>query len=60
LLQPVNNKRRVFLTSTRPGGDFVLRIAVLGLRPHGAQLQAAREDIRSAAQELVSQRDDPA
>jgi aromatic-L-amino-acid decarboxylase len=52
LLRRVNDKRRVFITSTKLDGDFVLRIAVLSFRTHGRHVQAAVEDIRAAAREL--------
>jgi aromatic-L-amino-acid decarboxylase len=52
LLWRVNDKRRVFITSTRIEGAYVLRIAVLSFRTHGRHVQAAIEDIRQAALEL--------
>jgi len=52
LLQRVNDRRRVFITSTKLDGDFVLRIAVLSFRTHARHVQAAVEDLRAAAREL--------
>jgi aromatic-L-amino-acid decarboxylase len=54
LLEGVNARRRVFLSSTRIRGDFVLRIAVLSFRTHAATLRAALEDIVATARELDS------
>jgi aromatic-L-amino-acid decarboxylase len=48
----VNDRRRVFLTSTKLDGAFVLRIAVLSFRSHARHVQAAVEDLRDAAREL--------
>jgi aromatic-L-amino-acid decarboxylase len=55
LIQRVNDKRRVFLTSTLLEGAFVLRICVLSFRTHGRHVQAAVEDIVAAAAELESE-----
>jgi aromatic-L-amino-acid decarboxylase len=52
LLQRVNARRRVFLSSTRLRGQFVLRICVLSFRTHGRSVEMAVEDLRAAAQEL--------
>ncbi len=55
LIQRVNDKRRVFLTSTLLQGEFVLRICVLSFRTHGRHVQAAVEDIVTAAAELEAE-----
>ena len=55
LLERINARRRVFLTSTRVRGDFVLRIAVLSFRTHADTVRAALEDIVAAARECETQ-----
>jgi aromatic-L-amino-acid decarboxylase len=55
LLERINARRRVFLTSTRVRGAFVLRIAVLSFRSHADTLRAAVEDIVTSAYELDAQ-----
>ena len=55
LIQRVNEKRRVFLTSTLLDGAFVLRICVLSFRTHGRHVAAAVEDIVTAAAELEAE-----
>lgn len=52
LLQHVNERRHVYLTSTRLNGRFVLRIAVLSFRTHARHVQAAVEDVVEVAAEL--------
>jgi aromatic-L-amino-acid decarboxylase len=52
LLQRVNAKRRVFLTSTMLEEKFVLRIAVLSFRTHARHVQACVQDIVESAREL--------
>ena len=59
LLRRVNDKRRVYITSTKLDGDFVLRIAVLSFRTHGRHVHAAVEDIRAAARELEEEAGGP-
>jgi aromatic-L-amino-acid decarboxylase len=51
LLDRINGYRRVFLSSTRIRGQFVLRMCILHFRTHGAQIQNAIEDIRRAINE---------
>jgi aromatic-L-amino-acid decarboxylase len=52
-LDLINAKKRVFLTATRLGERFALRICVLSFRTHLDRMRQALEDIRSAAQEAV-------
>ena len=53
LLDGINARRRVYLTSTMLGDRFVIRICVLSFRTHLDRVQAALDDIRSAISELV-------
>jgi aromatic-L-amino-acid decarboxylase len=53
LLDRINGYRRVFLSSTRIRGQFVLRLCVLHFRTHGREMQMAVEDIRRAIRELT-------
>ena len=55
LLRRVNDKRRVFITSTRIDGAYVPRLAILSFRTHGRHVQAAVEDILASARELESE-----
>jgi len=48
LLDRINDRRRVYLTSTMLADRFVIRICVLSFRTHRDRVQAALEDIRSA------------
>ncbi len=52
LLDRINARQRVYLTSTTLGGRFVIRICVLSFRTHKDRLQAALEDIRAALVEV--------
>jgi aromatic-L-amino-acid decarboxylase len=52
LLEAVNRRRRVYLTSTTTGGQVVLRICVLSFRTHRDRIEACLEDIRAAAAEI--------
>ncbi len=52
LLERINARRRVFLTSTVLDGKFVIRICVLSFRTHKDRVQAALEDIRAALAEI--------
>jgi aromatic-L-amino-acid decarboxylase len=52
LLQRVNARRRVFITSTRLDGNYVLRLAILSFRTHAKHVEAALEDLFEAAKEL--------
>ena len=51
-LDKINVPRRVFLTSTMLGDDFVIRICVLSFRTHKDRMEAAMEDIRAALADL--------
>jgi aromatic-L-amino-acid decarboxylase len=52
LLEGINARRRVFLTSTTLGSKFVIRICVLSFRTHMERMEAALDDIRAALAEL--------
>jgi aromatic-L-amino-acid decarboxylase len=52
LLAAVNRRGRVFLTSTRLAGRFVLRICVLSFRTHRDRVDAGLADIAAAIAEL--------
>jgi aromatic-L-amino-acid decarboxylase len=54
MLAKVNDSQRVFLTATSLAGKFVLRICVLHFRTHLDRMESAMEDIRGAAQELLT------
>lgn len=49
LLKAINDRKRVFLTGTRLGERFVIRICVLSFRTHRDRIGACLEDIREAA-----------
>ena len=48
LLQRINARKRVYLSSTFLQGNFVLRICVLSFRTHLDRVQMCLEDIRAA------------
>ena len=52
LLRRVNARRRVFLSSTRMGGRFVLRICVLSFRTHRDRVEEAVDAIVEEARRL--------
>lgn len=52
LLERVNASQRVFLSSTRLRGDFVIRPCILSHRTHRDRVEEAVAIIRSAAREL--------
>lgn len=52
LLRRVNARRRVFLSSTRLGGRYVLRICVLSFRTHADRMKDAVEALREEAAAL--------
>jgi aromatic-L-amino-acid decarboxylase len=52
LLERINVKKRVFLTGTVLGGNFVLRICVLNFRTHQDRLHMCLQDIREAVAEI--------
>ncbi|HEU4402634.1 MAG TPA: aminotransferase class I/II-fold pyridoxal phosphate-dependent enzyme [Candidatus Polarisedimenticolia bacterium] len=51
LLRRVNDRRRVYLSSTTLRGRYALRLCILSFRTHGRDVARALEDIRSAARE---------
>lgn len=57
LLERVNARRRVYLTPTRLGGRFVLRICVLSFRTHADRIAECVDAIREEARALLSERE---
>ena len=53
LLRRVNDRRRVFLSSTTIDGRFVVRICVLSFRTHADRMAEAVEAIRDEARALA-------
>ena len=53
LLRRVNERRRVFLSSTRLHGRYALRICVLSFRTHAERVQDAIDALREEAGALV-------
>ncbi len=53
LLARINARKRVYLTATTLGEDFVIRICVVSFRTHLDRMEAALEDIRAAVGELA-------
>ena len=53
LLRRVNARRRVFLSSTRIGGRYALRICVLSYRTHADRVRDAVEALREEARGLL-------
>jgi aromatic-L-amino-acid decarboxylase len=53
LLRRVNARRRVFLSSTRLGGRYVLRICVLSFRTHSDRMRDALQALREEAAALA-------
>jgi aromatic-L-amino-acid decarboxylase len=53
LLHRVNARRRVFLSSTRMGGRYVLRLCVLSFRTHEDRVREAIEALREEARALL-------
>lgn len=52
LLDRINARKRVMLTGTMLGTEFVLRICVVSHRTHMDRMQMCLEDIRAAVREL--------
>jgi aromatic-L-amino-acid decarboxylase len=52
LLARVNARQRVYLTGTRLGGSFAVRVCVLSFRTHRDRVEQCLEDLRQAAGEL--------
>ncbi len=53
LLRRVNERRRVFLSSTRLHGRYALRICILSFRTHAERVRAAVDALREEARALV-------
>jgi aromatic-L-amino-acid decarboxylase len=53
LLRRVNERRRVFLSSTRIAGRYALRICVLSFRTHEDRVRDAIEALRDEAHALL-------
>jgi aromatic-L-amino-acid decarboxylase len=53
LLERVNARQRVFLTSTLLGGRFALRICVLSFRTHRDRMEEGLEDLEAARREVL-------
>lgn len=51
-LDAINRRRNVYLTGTRVGGRFALRICVLSFRTHLDRMEVCLEDAREALDEL--------
>jgi aromatic-L-amino-acid decarboxylase len=52
LIDKINARKRVMLTGTMLGTDFVIRICVVSHRTHMDRMQACIDDIRAAVAEL--------
>ena len=52
LLDPINARRRVYMTATTVQGKFALRICVLSFRTHMDRMKQGIEDIRAAVAEM--------
>jgi len=57
LLNEVNRRRRVYLSSTVIHGRFLIRICVLSFRTHLDRMQMALEDIKAAVAKVVNTTD---
>ncbi len=53
-LKRINGRKRVFLTGTRLGGRFALRMCVLSFRTHRERVAMAVEDVRESLEERTS------
>jgi aromatic-L-amino-acid decarboxylase len=53
IMTGVNRRRRVWLTSTRLDGSFVIRICVLSFRTHRDRMEMALEDLRAEIASLT-------
>ena len=53
LLRAVNERARVYLTSTKLAGRFAIRICVLSFRTHRDRMEEGFEDLRAAMRELA-------
>ena len=52
LLHAINNRQRIYISTTTIQGDFILRICVLSFRTHMDRMEKALEDIRASVEEL--------
>jgi aromatic-L-amino-acid decarboxylase len=52
ILEAVNRRKRVYLTSTTTRGQVLLRICVLSFRTHRDRIDACLEDIRASVSEI--------
>jgi aromatic-L-amino-acid decarboxylase len=52
LIERINARKRVMLTGTNIGTDFIIRICVVSHRTHMDRMQMCMEDIRAAVAEL--------
>jgi aromatic-L-amino-acid decarboxylase len=59
LLERVNARQRVFLTSTMLGDRFALRICVLSFRTHRDRMEEGLEDLESARREVLGALTEP-
>ena len=51
-LDRINARKRVYLTATRLGGRFALRLCILSFRTHRDRMEACLADIRAALAEI--------
>ncbi len=56
LLKKIVESKKLYLTSTRLNGEFVLRVCILGFRTHEPEVEKAFELIKSTAQSLEIQK----
>jgi len=55
ILRRVNERKQVFLSSTKMGGRYVLRICVLNFRTHRDRVQAAVEGLKEEARAVFAE-----
>ena len=53
LMERINARKRVMLTGTTIGTEFVLRICVVSHRTHLERMQMAIEDIKAAVADMA-------
>ncbi|MEA2561321.1 MAG: aromatic-L-amino-acid/L-tryptophan decarboxylase [Acidobacteriota bacterium] len=53
LMKTINDCKRVFLTGTKLGDRFVIRICVLSFRTHRDRMEVCLEDVREAVRTLT-------
>jgi aromatic-L-amino-acid decarboxylase len=51
-LERINARKRVYMTGTKLGGNFALRMCILSFRTHLDRMEQGMEDLRAAAKEL--------